>query len=120
MVLNRGPQGVVYIVNDICKCIGMLLFLYFEFLLFSFCFVRLLRKCRAYWGSSLTSSFKRSNGIVVYFEILVVLLKLTVVVVQVSSSRAYSSGAIANVSCIVVLQEDVLNLDRPGYIVLLA
>jgi hypothetical protein len=38
----------VYTFDNICECVSPLLFLYLEFLLFSLCFVKLLRKCKAY------------------------------------------------------------------------
>ena len=47
-------------------------------------------------------------------KILVVLLKFEVIVVQISGSRAYSSRAIANVRCVVISQENGLNLNQPG------
>jgi hypothetical protein len=74
--------------DDIRKCVGLLLFPCFEFLLFSLCFVRLLRECRAYRGSSSStgsflfgSSFKRGSSSIICFEISVVLLEFAVVIV---------------------------------------
>jgi hypothetical protein len=127
MVLNQGPQGVVNVLDNICKCVGPLLLLCLECFLFFFCFVGLLRKSRAYRSSSSStgsflssSSFNCSCSSVICFEVLVVLLEFEVIVVQISGSRACSSRAIANVSCVVVAQEDILNLNQPGWIVLLA
>ena len=98
----------MYIFDNIRECISSLFLPYFEFLLLCCCFFRLLRKCRAYWRSStatsrfLCSSFIFDNGSIVCFKIAVVLLKFAVVFIQISSSWACGSEAIANVGYVVV------------------